>query len=115
MEGKEKQLERDIEEINKLIDNLKIKKEEINTQIAKAEKLVTDITNRNKKSDRNNKPIVFEYGDIRIGDKVRIKNPNRHQQNKRTVIGVTKTGFARIETNNRDIIRRVANNIVKIR
>ena len=120
MERKEEQLKDDIKELNELIKNLKLTQQQINSQIQEAEKIVTSITNRDNKTkqtinNRNNKLVVFEYGDIRVGDRVRIRNPSGNQQNKGTIIGATKTGFARIQTQNGDIIRRVANNITKIR
>ena len=119
MERKEEQLEKDIKKVNELINNLKITQQQINNQIQEAEKFVTNITNCDNKiktiNNRNNKLIIFKFGDIRVGDRVKIKNPSKNQQNKGKIVGTTKTGFAQIQTQNGDIIRRVANNITKIR
>ena len=58
--------------------------------------------------------MLVEFTNIRIGDRVRIKNPKPGQQNKGTEQGLTATGFVKILTTNGNIIRRVPNNIVKI-
>jgi len=104
-------------ELTELIENLKIKQEEINNQINKAETLLNSISNKtnniNTNNNRNKRKVLFEYGDFRTGDKVRIRNPKGTQQNKGTLIGITPTGFARIQTENGEIIRRVPNNIAK--
>ena len=116
MERKEnKQIQPELNKLIDLINNLKIKQEEINKQITEAETLIHNISHKtiNTNTDRENKTVIFEYGDFRIGDRVRIRNPKGQQQNKGTLIGVTTTGFARIQTNNGTIIRRVPNNITK--
>ena len=118
MERKEnKQIHAEVNKLTDLIKNLKLKQEEINKQITEAEILINNIShktnNNNTNNNRNNRTVIFEYGDFRTGDKVRIKNPKGQQQNKGILIGVTKSGFARIQTDNGEIIRRVQNNITK--
>ena len=49
-----------------------------------------------------------------IGDSVIIKNPKKNQQNSGIIIGFTKTGFAKIRTNNGNVIRRITYNLTHI-
>ena len=41
--------------------------------------------------------------------------PKGNQQNTGTIIGQTKTGFAKIQTNNNNIVRRLPFNLIKLK
>ena len=115
MERKDTHKDKELNKLTELINNLKIKQGEINTEITEAEWLINNFTQKNDVNtidNRNKRTIIFEYRDFHLGDKLRIKNPKGQQQNKGIIIGITNTRFTRIQTNNGNIVRRVQNNMI---
>ena len=67
-----------------------------------------------RKRVRNTKPRdkpVFSGTNICVGDKVEVLNPKINQAQKGTVIGVTKSGFVKVDSGDDKIIKRIHNNL----
>jgi hypothetical protein len=58
-------------------------------------------------------PRTLRRKDITIGDQVTIINPKGRQLSEGTVVGFTPTGFVRVETADKNIIRRFPFNLRK--
>ena len=106
----------DEDSIDTIIEQLKrltLQQQQLTQQIAE---LQSEIQNRSINdlavaatspvhTQRKNKPI-------KVGDRVRIKNPRKHQQNTGTVDSFTPTGlFARIKLDNNTVINRAPRNL----
>ena len=69
-----------------------------------------------RKRERNTKERdtpVFSGTNICVGDKVEILNPKINQAQEGTVIGVTKSGFVKVDSEDDKIIKRNHNSLKK--
>ena len=57
---------------------------------------------------------LFPGFKFKLGDKVKIINPRKHQLDTGVIKGAMRTGFARIQTSEGDIICRIPENLQKI-
>jgi hypothetical protein len=105
-----------IDELTRLLDELEIAQKDLNDEVVNV-KVQLQLLHRC--TDREAKPTTrkrdFLHSDLCVGDAVWVLNPNRGQQHRGIIIGVTKTGFARVETANGQIIRRIPDNLDKIK
>ena len=107
----------DIVSIIEQLNRLTVQQQQLTEQITQ---LQTEIRNRSNNDQevqqattkvthtKRNKPI-------KIGDRVRIKNPKQNQSDIGTVISFTPTGlFARIKLDDDNIINRAPRNLTRI-
>ena len=112
MNDREKNQETNILALETLLRELTIEQHNINHKIDKANKQIAELKEKQHKSNKQNNYIADT--NIKIGDKVKINNPNWNQQNKGTAHSLTKTGYVRVKTTNGNIIRRWPTKLTKI-
>ena len=112
MNDRGKNQETNILALETLLRELTIEQQNINHKIDKANKQIAEIKEKQHKPNNQNNYIADT--NIKIGDKVRINNPNRNQQNKGTAHSLTKTGYVRVRTSNGNTIRRWPTKLTKI-
>ena len=102
--------------ITELLQQLELQQQTINTQIDSVKNTIKSIKRENENRQYiTNKTTTFKGSRLKVGDKVQIINPKGNQQNTGTIIGQTKTGFAKIQTNNNNIVRRLPFNLIKLK
>jgi cell division septum initiation protein DivIVA len=109
----------DEDNIDIIIEQLKrltIQQQQLTQQIAE---LQTEIQSRssNDTTVAASSPIRAQRKNksIKVGDRVKIKNPRKHQQNEGIVDSFTATGlFARVKLDNNTIINRAPKNLTLI-
>ena len=112
MNDRKKDQEPNITALETLLRELKIEQNNINHKIDRASKQIAEIKKKQNTTNKQNNYIADT--NITIGDKVRIKNPNRNQQNKGIAESLTKTGYVRVKTENGSIVRRWPTKLAKI-
>ncbi len=112
------------EEINNIItllQKLEIEQTRLSENIAHArntvDKLIHDKetkTNTNTNNNKERTTRAFRVVKPDIGDRIRIINPRRNQQNEGVVQGFTITGYVKINLHDGTTVRRLPKNILKL-
>jgi hypothetical protein len=111
MSKDEEQRNSKLDELTRLLDELKLNQTNNNNTINTAQSLINELRDnskkepaKNSKKKRGSKPEV--------GDRVVIVNPNRNQPKEGTVIGYTLAGFVKVRGDNGHIVRRIPINLI---
>jgi hypothetical protein len=109
----------DIEKLTTLLSSLQLQNKQLARDLQEAQDTIRDISAELEGSTKSQPTSRIDTKLIRkkkfeVGDKVLIKNPRGDQQDRGIIIDFTASGFAKIQTPNKRIVRRITYNLEHI-